>query len=74
MPVIYIGLLRFDIKTYLPPRYRQDRIIMGNSGLEEGVAESNHPLELKVLFYVAFAVSFPLTVLGKFLFTTILLS
>lgn len=38
---------------------------MGNSGLEEGVAESNHPLEVKVLFYAAFAVSFPLTVLGN---------
>lgn len=39
---------------------------MANSTLE-GTFESNHPLELKILFYAAFLISLPLTVFGKFL-------
>jgi len=38
---------------------------MGNSTLEESFAGPNHPLELKVLFYAAFIVSLPLTVVGN---------
>lgn len=38
---------------------------MGNSTHGESFTESNHPLELKVLFYAAFVVSLPLTIVGK---------
>lgn len=42
---------------------------MANSTLE-GTFESNHPLELKILFYAAFLISLPLTVFGKLVFTS----
>lgn len=43
---------------------------MGNSTHGESFTESNHPLELKILFYAAFVVSLPLTVVGKLYSTT----
>ena len=43
---------------------------MGNSTHGESFTESNHPLELKILFYAAFVVSLPLTVVGELYSTT----
>lgn len=43
---------------------------MGNSTHGESFTESNHPLELKILFFAAFVVSLPLTVVGKLYSTT----
>ena len=71
MPSLYLGdLTGFDIKSYSSPRDDYKLILpMANSTLDESFEQPHHPLELKILFYTAFIVSLPLTVLGKFHFT-----